>query len=327
MHFHIFIASNWGITVIGAAGVMDVLFGDSERFPHPVRLAGTIIETGERLCRRIPVNPIFQGAVLTLSMVLITCAAVTMVLGLLNSAAAYAAWIFSVITIYFSISLKCLADEAMAVKHALDEHGIEAARQQVSRLVGRETSTLDEHGIAMATIETVAENLVDGLVAPLFYACIGGPALCASYRVVNTLDAMIGYRNSKYLEFGRVAARLDDLANWIPARLSVVSVCAASRLTGIGTRGDIRRVVRRDCRCHSSPNSGFPESAFAAALGVRIGGPATYHGQITDYPWINAECAKPVPADIERAIKLLYAAAGVVYAFVIVCGAGLLFLR
>ncbi len=315
-----FISSAWGITIIGAACALDLLLGDHERLPHPVRLIGKMIELGEEFCRRIPAGQVTQGAFLVFFVVSATYAAVALTLNVLESTASWAAWLFSVLAIYFSISLKCLADEAMAVKQALDEQGMEAARRQVSRLVGRDTSVLDEQGVAMAAIETVAENFVDGLVSPLFYAAIGGPAPCAAYRAVNTLDAMVGYKNERYLEFGRVAAKLDDIANWLPARVSVVSVCVASRITGIGTRGDIRRVVRRDCRCHSSPNSGFPESAFAAALGVRLGGPATYHGQTTDYPWINAECSRPSVPDIARAVKLLYAAAGVVYAFVLTCG-------
>ena len=320
MYTYILISSAWGITVISVAGALDMLIGDSERLPHPVRFAGTAIEQGERLCRRIPAAPIVQGAVLTLAMVLATYAAVALMLNLLDSTAPWAAWIFSVLTVYFSISLKCLADEAMAVKQILDQQDIKAARRQISRLVGRDTRTLNEQKIAMAAIETVAENFVDGLVAPIFYACFGGPALCAAYRTVNTLDAMVGYKNERYMEFGRTAARLDDLANWLPARLSVVAVCMASRITGIGIRGDIRRVVRRDCRCHSSPNSGFPESAFAAALGVRLGGPATYHGERTDYPWINTEGRVPCASDIERAVKLLYAASGIVYTVVLLCG-------
>ncbi len=323
MEPYLFISTPWGIGIIAAAVGLDLIFGDNENLPHPVKILGTIISKGESLCRSLPISAMLQGSLLAISVTALSFIVTDITISLLLKTGAIAAWLFSVMTIYFSISLKCLSDEALAVKNALEQQGIEAARKQIARLVGRDTANLDEAGIAMATIETVAENLVDGVTAPLFYAAIGGPPLCAAYRTVNTLDAMIGYKNAKYADFGKFAARMDDIANWIPARLSVVAVCAASRITGIGTRGDIRRVVRRDCRCHSSPNSGFTESAFAAALGVRIGGPATYKGKTTEYPWINHECRRPVASDIARAVRLLYAAAGVAYAFVITGGAAL----
>ncbi len=316
----IFIFTVWGVSIIGTAGVLDMLFGDPENLPHPVRLIGSTIEHGEKFCRKIPVGEVIQGTVLTIGITVLTYTITASILEILKHRATWAAWIFSVLIIYFSIALRCLADEALAVQYALESKDLEAARCQVSRLVGRDTSSLDESGVAMAAIETVAENLVDGMSAPLFYACLFGPAMCAAYRAINTLDAMVGYKDQRYIKFGKVAARLDDLTNWLPARFTVVAICIASRITGIGTRGEIRRVVRSDSRSHSSPNSGFPESAFAAALGVRLGGPAVYHGKATEYPWINAEYRRPSPADIHRAVKLLYATAGTIYAGALVPG-------
>ncbi len=316
----IFIFTVWGVSIVGTAGVLDMLFGDPENLPHPVRLIGSTIKQGEKICRKIPAGEVVQGTVLAIGITVLTYAVTASILEVLTHHATWSAWIFSVLTIYFSIALRCLADEAMAVQRTLEHQGLEAARRQVSRLVGRDTSNLDESGVAMAAIETVAENLVDGLSAPLFYACLFGPAMCATYRAVNTLDAMVGYKNQRYIKFGKVSARLDDLANWIPARFTVIAICIASRITGIGTRGEIRRVVRNDARSHSSPNSGFPESAFAGALGVRLGGPAVYHGKATEYPWINADAPRPSPEDIHRAVKLLYATAGTIYAGALVPG-------
>ena len=326
MQSYLYISTPWGCSIIAAAAVLDFILGDREDLPHPVRILGSAIAHGERFCRKLPLNPVFQGGVLTLSIIFLSYGLTYAGIILFGMAGNLAAWLFSVMVIYFCISLKCLADEAMAVKTALEKDGIEAARSHIARLVGRDTSNLDERQVAMAAIETVAENFVDSLTAPIFYACLGGPALCAAYRAVNTLDAMIGYKNDRYLQFGKLAARIDDAANWIPARLSVVAVCAASRITGIGSRGDIRRVVRRDCRCHSSPNSGFTESAFAAALNVRVGGPATYQGKTVEYPWINQEAREPEPADIARAVKLLYAASAVAILFVTAAGMGLCYM-
>lgn len=312
MGIDIFISSRWGISIVLAGIVLDMLLGDCSRFPHPVRLLGNMIDRGEHVCRKLPLDELSQGAILALCIIVISYGSVELFLSVARIHATWAtltAWLVSALIIYFSISLRCLAHEAMVVKQALESDGLEAARRRVSGIVGRDTSHLDESQVAMATIETVAENFVDAVVSPLFYACLAGPALCAAYRAINTLDAMVGYRNDRYLYFGRVSARLDDLANWLPARLSVVAVYAAAMLTGIGSGHEMYNVIKKDCRRHSSPNSGFPESAFAGALGVRLGGPAIYKGKVTEYPWLNEEGRIPCADDIAQAVRLLYASA------------------
>ncbi len=318
-----FFASFWGAGVIAAAAVLDMLAGDPERFPHPVRFLGSLVAVAERCCRKIPAGQLLQGAMFALTVVALAGVFTVLVLKASFAVGKWLAWFVSVMVIYFSISVKCLADEALAVQHALETRGIEAGRKRVARIVGRDTSLLDEKGVVMAAIETVAENFVDGVAAPLFYAALGGPVSAACYRAVNTLDAMTGYRNSRYLLFGRVAARMDDLCNWLPARISVAAIGVASWVTGIGCAADIRVVVKKDGRSHSSPNSGFPEAAFAAALGVRLGGPASYSGAVSTHPWINGNARFPVPADIGRAVRLLWASSMIAYIAVIAAGLSL----
>ena len=172
------------------------------------------------------------------------------------------------------------------------------------QIVGRETERLDESAVARAAVETVAENLVDGIVAPLFFALLGGAPLAMAYKMVNTLDSMVGYRSPRYIEFGRASARLDDAANFIPARLSLPLIVAAARL-GFGRGAQAWRIGRRDARRHASPNSGFPEAAFAGALGVRLGGPNRYHGQVVEKPFIGEELREVAITDIRRACRLM----------------------
>jgi adenosylcobinamide-phosphate synthase len=230
------------------------------------------------------------------------------------------------VTVWFGISIRCLANEALAVASALEGSGVGAAGKRLARIVGRDTSSLGEHEICMAAIETVAENFVDGVLSPFFYAAVAGPAGCMAYKMINTLDSMIGYRNREYILFGRFAARMDDVANFIPARLSLLCVLPAVSLCCLagGSRRpplDLLRGVLRDMGKHSSPNSGLPESAFAWGLGVRIGGPVVYRGREVDYPYINEHGREPVARDIRRAVFLLYASSAIMCAI-----AGVMFL-
>jgi adenosylcobinamide-phosphate synthase len=206
--------------------------------------------------------------------------------------------------LFFCISARGLADAALTVGRALEHAGLAAGRQAVAMIVGREVDRLDETGVTRAAVETVAENLVDGVVSPIFYAAIGGAPLAVAYKMVNTLDSMIGYKNDRYRWFGRFAARLDDGANFIPARLSVPFIALATRLLG-GRAGSVLTTAWRDGRAHASPNAGFPEAAFAGALGMWMGGANYYHGRLVEKPVIGQGLAEARPSHIRQACRLM----------------------
>jgi adenosylcobinamide-phosphate synthase len=206
--------------------------------------------------------------------------------------------------IFTCISARGLADAARKVGKALAGSGLAAGRRAVAMIVGREVDQLDETGVTRAAVETVAENLVDGVISPIFFVVIGGAPLAMAYKMVNTLDSMIGYKNEKYLYFGRFAARLDDVVNFIPARLSVPLIALAARLFGGNWRFALT-VARQDARAHASPNAGYPEAAFAGALGVWMGGPNRYHGRVVEKPVIGQGLGDVGPAHIQKACRLM----------------------
>ena len=213
-------------------------------------------------------------------------------------------WILEVILIYYCLAVRSLLQAGGDVRDALVESGLPAGRRMVSRIVGREVHQLTATGVSRAAVESVAENMVDGVLAPLFFAAIGGAPLALAYKMINTLDSMVGYRNARYQLFGRAAARIDDGANWIPARLAVPLTALGSVFLGFdGLRA--WQTGRREGRFHASPNAGFAEAAFAGALRVRLGGPNVYHGRRVDKPWIGAAFAGATPADISRAGVLM----------------------
>jgi adenosylcobinamide-phosphate synthase len=228
---------------------------------------------------------------------------------------------------YQMLSMKSLKTESMKVYRALEKGEIEQARKAVSMIVGRDTDRLDEDGIIRAAVETVAENTSDGVIAPMFYLAIGGGLFGVLYKTINTMDSMVGYKNEKYLDFGRYAAKLDDLANYIPSRMAALLMIAGTgvcRLAGdvrmlyqsfcrhscgrgmIYRPGDALRIYRRDCRKHASPNSAQTESVCAGALGIRLAGDAWYFGQKVEKPYIGDNLRRIEAEDIRRANVLLY---------------------
>lgn len=205
------------------------------------------------------------------------------------------------------LATKSLRVESMKVYKCLKQDDIEAARRAVSMIVGRDTAVLDEVGVAKAAIETVAENTSDGVIAPMLYTALGGPVLGFLYKAVNTMDSMIGYKNDKYLYFGRVAAKLDDIVNYIPARISAYLMILAA-LSG-GKSLDGRRafkIYKRDNRKHASPNSAQTEAVCAGALGIQLAGDAVYFGKIVKKPYIGDACRRVEAEDIKRANRLMY---------------------
>ncbi len=289
--------------------VLDLLFGDPEQLLHPVVVMGKCISKLEKGLRAVfpktPKGELAAGFVLVLLLPVGTLAVTILALwavGLIHPILRFALGVFWG---WQALALKGLNTESKRVYQALTTGTIEEARAAVSRIVGRDTERLDEAGITRAAVETVAENFSDGVLAPLFYLLIGGAPLALCYKAINTMDSMVGYKNERYLYFGRCAAKLDDVANWLPARLSAVLLVLASSLLGEHAK-DAWRIWRRDRRNHASPNSAQTEAAMAGALGIQLAGPAWYFGEKYDKPTIG-DATRPVePNDILRADRLLY---------------------
>lgn len=301
--------------------VIDLFLGDPAWMPHPVVFMGRCISALEKLLRRIfPKTPkgelaggVVLAAVLPLGTLVFTGLCVWG-LGLVHPVFSFA---LQVLWCWQALAVKGLRQESENVRHALVSGTLDDARKAVSRIVGRDTVALSREGVIRAAVETVAENFSDGVVAPLFWMLIGGAPLALAYKAVNTMDSMVGYKNDRYLYFGRAAAKLDDAANWLPSRLAALLLVAAAPLTGQNT-GRAFALWRRDRRKHASPNSAQTESAMAGALGVRLAGPASYFGQVLEKPWIGDDTRPIEPQDITRANRMLYV--GSALALVLFCG-------
>ncbi|AGL01341.1 cobalamin biosynthesis protein CobD [Desulfoscipio gibsoniae DSM 7213] len=290
--------------------IIDLLVGDPPRLPHPVVFIGRGIARLEKLARCITSSP---GG-LKAAGVGIVIAIVTFSFGI-TSLIMWAAWqvsyyiylLLGAWIVSTTVAARGLAEAAGAIRQLISEGDKNAARQQVGWIVGRDTKTMDRGQMVRATVETVAENINDAVVAPLFYACIGGPALAMAYRAVNTLDSMLGYKNDQYLYLGWAAARLDDLAGYIPARLTGLVLLLAAWLSGRDWRRAIR-AWRRDAARHPSPNSGIPESAMAGAIHVRLGGHNVYSGVASFRHYMGDPLEDLRPDHIARAVDMLYLA-------------------
>jgi adenosylcobinamide-phosphate synthase len=283
------------------AGVgLDLAFGDPRWLPHPVRGIGRLAGISERLLRttRLPLR--IAGVVFWTVVTGATAGVVYLTVRIGGSLA-------SVYWIYSLLACRDLDVEALRVIRALSRNDVAGARRCLSWIVGRDTQTLEEPEIVRATTETVAENLSDGVIAPLFYLAIGGPVAMAAYKAINTLDSMVGYRNERYRDFGWASARIDDVANFIPARLSAALVWAVALLPSFSARRSLF-ITLRDAAHQPSPNSGFPEAAFAGALGVQLGGLNYYQGK----PSYKAPLGDPITPlermQYGRTRVLLYAA-------------------
>ena len=298
-----------GEAVLGGF-VLDTLFGDPPWLPHPVVLMGKAISALEkRLRARLPQTP--QGELLGGAVEAFTLPVGTFLLTSLVclGAAKLSPWLGLAVQMFWcgqALAAKGLAQESTNVYRALIKPDLPAARKAVSRIVGRDTQNLTLEGVTKAAVETVAENASDGVIAPLLYMLLGGAPLALTYKAINTMDSMLGYKNEKYLYFGRAAAKLDDAANYLPSRLAGLLWCAAAALTGNSPKG-AWRIWRRDRRCHASPNSAQTESACAGALGVQLAGPAYYFGEYYAKPTIGDPLRPIEPEDIRRANRMMYA--------------------
>ena len=294
--------------------ILDLLLGDPAWLTpiHPVVLMGRAIRALEKLLRRVfPKTDRGEeaaGALLALLMTTGTFALCKLVLQLLNRMCPPLSFALEIIWCWQALAVRDLKVEAMRVQTALETEDLDAGRKAVSRIVGRDTAQLSAQGVARAAVETVAENFSDGVIAPLLYMLLGGAPLALCYKAVNTMDSMVGYKNARWLHFGRVPAKLDDAANYIPARLAALLLIAAAKLCGEDA-ASAYRIWKRDRRKHASPNSAQCEAAMAGALGLRLCGPAVYFGERHEKPWIGDRRREIVPGDIRRACRMEYAGA------------------
>ena len=289
--------------------ILDMIFGDPQGFPHPVRLMGGLISALEKrlldMGNRNPDRELKNGKFLA--------AAVLLSVSAVSSAVFIAAYFVHPILgacaeafmTYQILAAKGLKSESMKVFDRLERDDLSGARKEVSMIVGRDTDNLDAEGVTKAAVETVAENTSDGVVAPMLYCAVGGPVLGLMYKAVNTMDSMIGYKNDKYLYFGRAAAKLDDAANFLPARISAVFMLFSAFIGGFDFKNALR-IYKRDRLKHSSPNSAHTEAVCAGALGVRLAGDAVYFGKAVKKPFIGEALRKIEPEDIRRANRLMY---------------------
>ena len=284
---------------------LDLLLGDPQGWPHIVRAFGALIAWLEK--RLYPIHNKRLGGALLVVFTLLICTGIPA--ALLYGAFRLSVWAYfalETLLVWQLLAVKSLRIESNRVFDALMASDLPAARKAVSMIVGRDTDALDAHGVTRAAVETVAENASDGVVAPLFYLMLGGAVLGCLYKAANTMDSMIGYRNERYLNFGRCAARLDDALNLLPSRFCALFMIVSSWLCGFDA-GNALRIWKRDRRKHASPNSAQTESVMAGALRVRLAGQAIYGGVAHEKPFIGDDLRTIEPEDILRAHQILYA--------------------
>ena len=291
--------------------LLDLLLGDPEGFPHPVVWMGKAIDRLEpRLRRAFPDTPRGMrraGLVLAAVLPLGTLAVSAAVLWLAGRIHPLLRFVIEALWCWQCLAMRCLRKESENVRRCLIGGTLAEARKAVARIVGRDTDVLDADGVARAAVETVAENFSDGEIAPLFWMLLGGAPLALCYKAVNTMDSMVGYKNERYIDFGRAAAKLDDAANFIPSRAAALLLIAAAPAAGLSGKNALT-IWRRDRRKHTSPNSAQTEAAMAGALGVRLAGPASYFGRTVEKPFIGDDTRPIEPEDIARANRLMYLA-------------------
>ena len=319
------------LAAILAGYLLDLCLGDPHSMPHPVRAIGNLIVWLEKYLRpagkrhatgRVERRAGGRGVGLGLR---VTGSVAGGILWISRLGGIWIQTVVEAVMTYYLLAARSLRDESMAVCRKLEAGEIEEARYAVSMIVGRDTKPLSEAGIARAAVETVAENASDGVIAPLFYLAIGGPLLGWLYKAVNTMDSMVGYKNDRYLHFGRAAAKLDDLVNLIPSRLAALLLIVSAYLLRYDGK-NAYRIWRRDRRNHKSPNSAQTESACAGALGLRLAGDAWYFGKLVPKPYIGDEIHPIEPQDIRRVNRLMYGAAGIMGIIALVVRGVILFL-
>lgn len=276
--------------------LLDRLFGDPERLPHSVVLFGKMIAKGERMLN-LGKWRVLKGALLAVMLISVVVFATWTMIVVADKVNIYLGMAMRAILVFYCLAGTTLIREVRQVFYAIDS-SLDEGRQQVARIVGRDTSELTDEEVRKAALETLAENLNDGVIAPLFWFAIGGVPAMMGYKMVNTLDSMIAYHSPRYLKFGKAAARIDDIANYIPARLTALLMLIAAR------RLNLVSFVMKYGPCHASPNSGWPEAALAGILGCRFGGPHKYFGETFDKPYIGNQDKPLTREDMEKAVRI-----------------------
>jgi adenosylcobinamide-phosphate synthase len=300
------------VSILLAAFLLDAVVGDPYWLPHPIRWIGNLIGFLDRRLRKCfpasPTGELLGGTVMALIVLLVSfgCAALLLTLCKQVNFALY--WAVSVLLCCYMLAPRSLTVESGKVQHALENGTLEEARHAVSMIVGRDTACLDRAGVARAAVETVAENTSDGVIAPLLFMALFGPVGGVVYKAVNTMDSMVGYQNERYQYWGRFAAKLDDLLNFLPARISGVLMCAAAVLLRMDGK-QAWKIFCRDRMNHKSPNSAQTEAACAGALQLQLGGSNYYFGTLVEKPTIGDPVREVTPQDIGRANRLMYGTA------------------
>lgn len=286
--------------------ILDCIFGDPYNFPHPVRLIGKLISNLEKLMRNLFPEKLYLGGILmSLSVMLVSTAIPLCILAVCYKISVIPGIIAESVMCWYLIAPKCLKTESMKVYKAVSENDIKKSRKAVSMIVGRDTEKLDFEGIIKATVETVAENTSDGVTAPIFYMAFGGATLGFLYKSVNTMDSMVGYKNEKYKDFGRFPAKLDDILNYIPSRLTAILMIISAYILKYDGKSAYK-IWKRDRFKHASPNSAQTESVCAGALNIRLAGDAYYFGELHKKPYIGDNIRPVKKEDIIRANRLMY---------------------
>ncbi|WP_092871315.1 adenosylcobinamide-phosphate synthase CbiB [Acetitomaculum ruminis] len=303
-----------GLLALAAGYGLDMVIGDPRFLWHPIRAIGWLITITEKFLRKLfPKTDKGEFIAGIFLVIIVTILSTVFPLALIFIAYKISIWlgfILETIMCYQILATKALKDESMKVYEALNKEGLDAGRKAVSMIVGRDTENLSKEGVIKATVETIAENTADGIIAPMLYLAIAGPACGFFYKSVNTMDSMVGYKNDKYMYFGRVAAKLDDVLNFFPARIAGWLMIFSSRLLGLNYK-NAKKIFLRDRFNHASPNSAQTESVMAGALGVELAGDAVYFGKVVKKKTIGDKLRPIVLSDIKRANALLYMSSAV----------------
>lgn len=288
--------------------ILDLIFGDPYSFPHPVRFIGKLIRFTEAKIRQVAhfKKGLKIGGFVLWAVTVFTTYFIVSAIVKISSIHPILYFVVNSFLIYTTLATKCLADEAYKIYKVLQTGDLVASRKQLSYIVGRDTEHLSESEIIRATVETVAENTVDGIIAPLFYAFIGGAPLAFAYKAINTLDSTVGYKNEKYGDIGFASAKIDDVANFIPARITAFLMMFASFFLRLDYKSCIGIAIR-DRKNHKSPNCAYPEGAVAGALGIQLGGTNVYFGEVVYKPTIGDKTREIESEDIRRTNQIMYA--------------------
>jgi adenosylcobinamide-phosphate synthase len=294
--------SSW--MVLPAAFALDMLLGDPQRIPHPVRWMGRAIASAEPWFRRLPLNPVLAGGLFTAALVAGTWGLSALMIDAGRGFRPLLGCALEIGMVYFCLSARSLNDAAIEVFKLLNQGCVGQARSRVALIVGRDVDRYQAPDIARAAVETVAENFVDGVLSPLLFAAVGGAPLAMAFKMASTLDSMVGYKNETYFEFGKASARLDDVLNFIPARVSVALIALAAQILSRSGARAFKTALAEGAH-HTSPNAGRPEAAFAGALAVRLNGPNTYGGLLVKKPYIGVRFGAVQIEDVRKACDLM----------------------